>query len=70
MALDAIDNIAFERRTASVMTMAVDPRKLPLARRMIEEFAVDLCRALATEPMSDVYNLTISLHSIIKGEVP
>lgn len=67
-ALAAVDRLPPERRTTSAMTMPVDRAKLPLARRMIEEFAVELCRTLATGDMTDVYQLTIDFHSLVQGD--
>ena len=66
-AVEAVDELPFERRTSSAMTMPIDPAKLPLARRLIEEFSVELCRTLATGAMTDVFQLTINFHSLFKG---
>lgn len=67
-ATDALDTIPFGKRTASAMTMPIDPAKLPLVRRMIEEFALEVCRTAAAGNMTDVYQLTIHFHSLLKGE--
>lgn len=64
-AIDAVTTIPFSERASSTMTMPIDPKKIPLAQRMIEEFAIDLCQTLSSGDMSDVFQLTINFHSLL-----
>ncbi len=67
-AIDALSNIPFSDRASSTMTMPINAKKIPLAKRMIEEFAIDLCRTLSSGEVDDVFQLTINFHSILNKE--
>lgn len=64
-AIDAVSNIPYSDRASSTMTMPINPKKIPLAKRMIEEFAIDLCRTLSSGEVNDVFQLSINFHSIL-----
>jgi DNA-binding MarR family transcriptional regulator len=68
LAEQALENVPIERRTATTVMLPVDPAKLPLARGLIEDFAVELCRTMATGNMTDVYQLTIHFHTLLREE--
>jgi len=60
-ALDSLENVPFEKRDHSSMTMAVDVSKLPEARERIRRFRRDLARRLSRGSCKhEVYNLSIA----------
>lgn len=68
-AIDAVVNIPYPDRASSTMTMPINQKKIPLAKRMIEEFAIDLCRTLSSGEVNDVFQLSINFHSVLnKGK--
>jgi hypothetical protein len=50
------------------MTMAIDPRKLPLAKTLIREFRFRLAELLETGNRTEVYNLNVQLVPVTKKE--
>ena len=64
-AIDAVSSIPYSDRASSTMTMPINSKKIPLAKRMIEEFAIDLCRTLSSGEVDDVFQLTINFHSLL-----
>jgi uncharacterized protein (TIGR02147 family) len=68
LAIDATAAVPFAERAVSTMTMPIDRKKVNLAKVMIEEFAMDLCRTLSTGDVSDIFQLTINFHSLLKRE--
>lgn len=65
-ALDAIDTVSIEEKDISSMTMAIDERKIPHAKKLITKFRRDLCNFLEDGPQTRVYNLGIQLYPISK----
>ena len=43
------------------MTMAIYPKKLPMAKTMIRDFREQLCQYLETDNKTEVYELAIQL---------
>jgi uncharacterized protein (TIGR02147 family) len=68
MASVAVDEVPFERRVSAVMTMPADPAKLAQARAMIESFSLKVCRMLSSDARRDVYQLTVELFPLTKGD--
>jgi uncharacterized protein (TIGR02147 family) len=66
MAIDAMENVPFELRNMSSMTIPIDPKKLPAARKLIEDFSVELTRFLAAGPKTKVYQLSVNLFPLQK----
>ncbi len=60
-ALEAISETDINQRSHSGMTMAIDSRKLDLARKEILEFRRRLNDLLSTEQCDEVYHLSIGL---------
>jgi uncharacterized protein (TIGR02147 family) len=61
----AIDEIAFEERLQSSMTMAIDVDQLEKAQKMIKKFRRELTKILETDSKRDkVYQLSISLFPV------
>jgi uncharacterized protein (TIGR02147 family) len=65
-AAQSLETDPYERRSMSGTTLPIDPSKLPVARRMIDEFRAELCRVLTSGRMSKVYQLGISLFPLQK----
>jgi uncharacterized protein (TIGR02147 family) len=66
-AIASLDNDPIEERSASSMTMAIDPANLPLAKQMIEEFTHALCDALENGKQKRVYNFAANLYPVQKN---
>ncbi len=66
-AIQAMEDFAPEERDQSSMTMAIDTKKLPGAKKRIQKFRRELCRYLKTSSHRNaVYNLGISLYPVSK----
>jgi uncharacterized protein (TIGR02147 family) len=63
-ALDAIDNTRPEDKDITSMTMAIDRKKLPKARKLIAKFRRDLCQFLERGNREEVYQLGIQLYPV------
>lgn len=65
-ALDALENIPFEARDQSSITMAINPELLPEAKNRIKKFRRELCAFLedSGRPRKQVYQLSTSLFPI------
>lgn len=59
--LKAIDNVSVELRDITTMTMAIDIKKIPEAKKMITKFRRELSHFLEEGPKNHVYNLNIQL---------
>lgn len=68
-AIDAIEEVPYELRSNTSMTMAIDTAKLPQAIEMIKEFRRNLAQLLSrgSEP-NQVYNLGIALYPLTNIE--
>lgn len=60
-AIRSIDEHPIEKRSMTAMTMAIDPSKIPDAKKLISEFNRKMCRLLETGPQTNVYSLEIAL---------
>lgn len=69
-ASESLERDPIEDRDITSMTMAVDPDKLPLAKRLIAEFTQQLCETLETGRQRRVYELGIHLYPLQKKERP
>lgn len=65
-AIEAMDEVPIEERVAQSMSMAIDPDKIALARKMIQEFVQQLTEALESGKKVRVYNLHVNLYPIQK----
>jgi uncharacterized protein (TIGR02147 family) len=66
MGLDAIDLFPIEERDMSNMTMAINSKKLPEAKKLIKKFRRDLCTFLSDGEKNQVYQLGIQLYPLSK----
>jgi uncharacterized protein (TIGR02147 family) len=65
-AIEALENDPIETRSMTGMTMAIDPEKIPEAKKLISEFNRKMSKFLETGKKSEVYELQISLFSLQK----
>jgi len=63
-AINSLDNDPIHTRSMTSMTMAIDPDKLELAKKLIQEFMEFLCCVLESGKRLAVYQLGISLFPI------
>lgn len=57
----ALNEVSIELRDITSMTMAIDLKKIPMAKKIIREFRTKLCDVLETGHQSEVYNLNVQL---------
>ncbi len=65
--VSSLENDSIELRNHSTLTMAIDPAKIPLAKKMIEAFTLELANALQTKKKK-VYELQINLFPLQRSE--
>ncbi|MCX6116433.1 MAG: DUF4423 domain-containing protein [Proteobacteria bacterium] len=63
-ALKALENDPIEHRDTTGMTMSIDPKKIPLAKQMIQDFTNQLCEMLESGERTEVFQLSVSLFSL------
>ncbi len=65
-ALHSLENDPIEARSMTSMTMAIDPARLPEAKRLIEDFTQKLSQFLENGQSTSVYQLGIALFPLQK----
>ncbi len=65
-AASALENTPIELRDITSITMAIDPAKLPIAKKLIQQFRHNLAELLEEEPSSEVYKLNVQLFPMTK----
>ncbi len=60
-AIRAMDEVPLERRTQNSMTVAINPKKIPIAKQMIQDFINQLTNVMESGPLEEVYQVSISL---------
>src|SRR5262249_27217844 len=65
--IDALDDVPIDERDITSMTMAIDLRRLPEAKKKIRAFRKELAALLEGGEASEVYNLNIQLIPISKN---
>jgi uncharacterized protein (TIGR02147 family) len=65
----SLENDPIENRNHTNMMMAIDAKKIKMAKKMIREFQMSLCNYLEAGKQDKVYNLSISLIPLSKGDV-
>ena len=68
--IQSLENVPLEQRNHTAMTMAIDPEKLPEAKKMIQEFSRSLCSFLETGKRKRVYELSVSLFPLDREPTP
>lgn len=66
-ALEAIDTTPMAEKDITSMTMAIDVRKIPAARKRIEQFRREMCTFLEDGNQTQVFNLGIQLYPLSKN---
>ena len=66
-ALDAIELVPAHKKDITSMTMAIDEKKIPEAKKLIKKFRRELCEFLETGNQTRVFNLGIQLYPVSKG---
>ena len=66
LAINAIDEVAVEKRDISAMTFAIDLKKLPEAKKKIRNFQDELAEFLTAGKKEEVYKLTMQLFPLTK----
>ena len=67
-AAESLDRIPVELRDITSMTMAIDPAKLPRAKKLIRSFRHRLCELLEAGEQTEVFNLNIQLVPVTNFE--
>ncbi len=68
LAIQAIGTVPVDRRSITSVTMALDPARLPMAKRKIEEFRVALSNFLEGGEKKEVYLLSLQLFPLQNWE--
>lgn len=63
----SLESSQLDERDFIGMTMAIDPQKLPEAKRRIRRFRDELCGFLESGKKKEVYQLCVQLFSLSKG---
>jgi uncharacterized protein (TIGR02147 family) len=66
MAHRSLDTDPIEKRDFTAITMAIDPKKLPEARKRIRAFRDELCAFLESDEKKEVYELCFQLFPLSK----
>ncbi len=66
-ALVSLETDPVDRRDITGITMAIDPEKLPEAKRMLLDFRRELASCLESGDKQDVYRLNLQLFPLSKG---
>jgi uncharacterized protein (TIGR02147 family) len=61
---EALEKQSLERRSHTGMTMCIDPARIPIAKKMINDFMFRLCEVLEGGPRREVYQLSVGLFSL------
>ncbi|MBI1859782.1 MAG: TIGR02147 family protein [Deltaproteobacteria bacterium] len=64
----SLENDPIETRNHTAMTMAIDPTLLPKAKERIDQFQNDLCQFLEKGKRKRVYELTVNLFPLQRGQ--
>lgn len=67
-AIQSLDDEQHAKRSVTGMTMAIDANKLPIARKLIIDFAKSLCDVLGSGKLTNVYQLSVSLFPLDDSE--
>lgn len=67
-AVESLENDDIEIRNMTSMVMAIDPQKIPQAKKMIQNFSRELCVYLESGKRTQVYQLGVCLYPISKKQ--
>jgi transcriptional regulator with XRE-family HTH domain len=60
----ALSDVPLEQREFGALTMAINPKRIPEAKKMIRDFQINLNQVLEAGPKSRVYTLAVQLFPI------
>lgn len=67
-AIASLESDPLEERSVTSLTMAINPKKLPEAKRRLEKFTKELCDFLEEGPRTRVYEMSLALFPLQKKE--
>jgi len=67
-AVESLENDDIEIRNMTSIAMAIDPKKVPQAKKMIQNFSRELCTYLESGNRTQVYQLGVCLYPISKHQ--
>ncbi len=65
-AVDTLDTVELDRRDFGAIIMAIDPSKLPQAKKRLQQFRRELCAELEDGSRKEVYALSLQLFPLSK----
>lgn len=65
-AISTLDEISVKDSDITSITMAIDPKKIPVAKELIQNFRRYLAKVLETGEQTEVYNLNVQLIPVTK----
>ncbi len=65
-AIEALEDVPMDRRNISGITMAIDVKKLPIAKQMIQDFRRDLAKVLESGKKNQIFRLNVQFFPISK----
>lgn len=69
-AQDSLKSDPLAERSMTAMSIPIDPKKIPVAKLMIEQFVLQMCDYLSCERKERVYNLNVNLFPLQILETP
>jgi transcriptional regulator with XRE-family HTH domain len=70
LARNSLESVPLEKRDFTTMTMAVDPKRLIKAKKMIRTFRAKLCEYLEQGDRTEIYQLSINLFPLSQNVTP
>jgi uncharacterized protein (TIGR02147 family) len=67
--IEALENTPIQRRNHSSVTLPIDSKKIPEAKKMIQEFSQKLGAYLSTGKTDSVYELSVQMFPLTKDEL-
>ena len=66
----SIDRSKPEEREIQALTLSIDPKKIPLAKKKIQDFIVEMRDILRGGEPTQVYQLSLQFYNITQGKFP
>ena len=67
-AVASLEEVAVADRDITSISMAMDPKKLPIAKEMIRQFRRTLCSFLESDKKEEIYYLTVQLFPVTRKQ--
>lgn len=62
--IKALDQVSIEKRNQTSMTIAINPKKIPVAKKMMQDFLNQLSDVLESGSVEEVYQISFSLFPV------